>query len=128
MGVIHSLHHLWANIIDLDVLASDWIADCPAVISLGLLGVVSLDLALTGFVLLPFGIDLGVSLPLILVQALHELLNVGNPVGARIVARRRLVFLLLHVAYICNRGRREFCERKYSGGSTWSRVTITAGR
>lgn len=107
MGVVDSLYHLWANIIDLDVLAGDWIADCAAVSPLGLIGVVSLDLAVAGLVLLLLGVDLGVPLPLVLVQALHELLDIGYPVGARIVARRRRVFLLLHLASTCNLGQRE---------------------
>lgn len=67
MGVVNGLDHLWADIIDLNVLASDWIADCAAVSSLGLVIVVGLDLALTCLVLLLLGVDLGVSLPLILV-------------------------------------------------------------
>ena len=103
MGVIDGLDHLGANIVDLDVLASDWVANCPAVSSLGLVIVVSLDLALAFLVLLLLGVDLGVSLPLILVQAFHKLLNVGNPVGARIMARRRVMLLLLHVACNCNK-------------------------
>lgn len=107
MGVVDSLYHLRANIIDLDVLASDRIADCAAVPSLGLVGVVSLDLAVAGLVLLLLGVDLGIPLPLVLVQALHELLDVRNPVGARIVAHRRRVLLLLHVACTCNLGQRE---------------------
>lgn len=98
MGVINALDHIRTNIIDLDVLAGDWIADCPTVSSLGPISVVSLDLALAVLLRVLLGFDLGISLSLVLVQACHELLDVGNPIGARIVASGPRVFLLLHPA------------------------------
>lgn len=98
MGVVDCLDHIRSDVVNLDILAGDGIADCPAVVSLGLLGVMRLDLAVAGLVPLLLGIYLGVPLLLILVQAFHELLNVWNSVGARIVAPGGCVFLLLHVA------------------------------
>lgn len=115
VGVVNCFHHIRADVVDLDVLACNRIADCPAIVSLGLFVLVSLDLTLACLVLFLFSVDFGVPLLLILVQALHELLNVGNPVCARIVARRRLMLLLLHVAYVCNCEQLELYERKKCG-------------
>lgn len=85
MRVLSFLDHGTVKIVNLDILASDGVSNCPPVFALVLSDVL---------MCICLGVDLGVAMLLVMVQILHELLDVRYAVLTRIVLRRRGDMLL----------------------------------
>lgn len=102
VGIVGLIDHGPVNIINFDVLASDWVAHSPPVLALFWAGVLVGFCFIASFVVCQLGLDLRVSLPLVSVQVFHKLLNVRNTVLAGVVLPRRDDMLLnVHVDAAC---------------------------
>lgn len=94
-GLLGSLHVVRGDVLDLNVLARDWVAHGAPVLARLLLRRVDVVLGLAiAPVGLQLGVDLGIAVLLLPVQALDELLDVGDPVRARVVLPGWVHFLV----------------------------------
>lgn len=83
MRILDGLQHAAINVVYLHILPRDRVPDGSPVLSpCPLLLFVLLHLTRGFLVLLEIGVDLGITLLLLTVQPLHELLNVGDAIGA----------------------------------------------
>lgn len=90
------------DILNLDILARDWVADGAPVLAGPALRRRDMVLRLVvSLVLVQLPVDLGVAVLFLLVQALDELLDVGDPVAAGVVLPGRVdLFLGVHPSFL----------------------------
>lgn len=90
MRVLGCLQHAIVNVIYHHIFARDWIANgawvfaLPSLASLVLLDVTVIVWLGLRLLHLRLGVNLRIAPLLLVVQALHELLNVGDAIGARV--------------------------------------------
>lgn len=106
MRILGLLHHITVKVVDLDILACDGVSNSSSVFALALARVhVRFYLAVV-LAVCQLRFDSSISLFLVSVQVLHELLNIGNAVLARVVLPRRNNMLLgLHIGSMLPSGR-----------------------
>lgn len=87
--MLDDFHEIRVDIVDLDILAGNGIRDGPGGLLLGLF--------LNGAVALVFGLDLRIAFPFVAVERSYKLVDVGDPVAARVMRAGGREFLVLLV-------------------------------